>query len=29
MFPPYRWHVSALAAEQTLAIELDGPGVRP
>jgi hypothetical protein len=28
MFPPYRWHFGAVATEQTLAIELDGPGVR-
>jgi CRP/FNR family transcriptional regulator, cyclic AMP receptor protein len=27
MFPPYRWHFGAVAAEQTLAIEFDGPGV--
>ena len=27
MFPPYRWHFGAVAAEQTLAIELDGRGV--
>jgi hypothetical protein len=28
MFPPYRWHFGAVAAEQTQSIELDGPGVR-
>jgi CRP/FNR family cyclic AMP-dependent transcriptional regulator len=28
IFPPYQWHFTAVAAEQTLAIELDGPGVR-
>lgn len=28
LFPPYRWHFGAVAAEQTLAIELDGAGVR-
>jgi CRP-like cAMP-binding protein len=28
MFPPYRWHFGAVAAEQTLSIELDGAGVR-
>ena len=28
LFPPYRWHFGAVAAEQTLAVELDGPGVR-
>ena len=27
MFPPHRWHFGAIAAEQTLAIELDGRGV--
>src|SRR5947209_14278688 len=28
LFPPYRWHFSASAVETTLAIELDGPGIR-
>ncbi len=28
LFPPYRWHFGAVALETTLAIELDGPGVR-
>jgi CRP/FNR family transcriptional regulator, cyclic AMP receptor protein len=28
LFPPYRWHFGAVAAEQVLAIELDGAGVR-
>lgn len=28
MFPPYQWHFTAVATEQTLAVELDGPGVR-
>jgi len=28
MFPPYRWHFSAVAVEQILAIELNGAGVR-
>jgi CRP/FNR family cyclic AMP-dependent transcriptional regulator len=28
LFPPYRWHFGAVAVETTLAIELDGPGVR-
>jgi CRP/FNR family transcriptional regulator, cyclic AMP receptor protein len=28
LFPPYRWHFSAVAAETTLSVELDGPGVR-
>jgi CRP/FNR family cyclic AMP-dependent transcriptional regulator len=28
LFPPYRWHFSASAVETTLAVELDGPGVR-
>jgi CRP-like cAMP-binding protein len=28
LFPPYRWHFGAVAVEPTLAIELDGPGVR-
>ena len=28
MFPPYRWHFRAVAAEQTLSVELDGAGVR-
>ena len=28
LFPPYRWHFGAVAAEQTLAVELDGSGVR-
>ena len=28
LFPPYRWHFSATAVETTLAVELDGPGVR-
>jgi CRP-like cAMP-binding protein len=28
LFPPYRWHFGASAVETTLAIELDGPGVR-
>jgi CRP-like cAMP-binding protein len=27
MFPPHRWHFGAVAAEQTLSIEFDGPGV--
>ena len=28
LFPPYRWHFGASAVETTLAIELDGPGLR-
>ncbi len=28
LFPPYRWNFSAVAADATLAIELDGPGIR-
>jgi len=28
MFAPYRWHFTAVATEQILAIELDGRGVR-
>ncbi|MBO0868126.1 MAG: cyclic nucleotide-binding domain-containing protein [Micromonosporaceae bacterium] len=28
LFPPYRWHFGAAAAQTTLATELDGPGVR-
>jgi CRP/FNR family transcriptional regulator, cyclic AMP receptor protein len=28
MFPPYRWHFGAVTVEPTLAIEMDGPGVR-
>jgi len=28
MLPPYRWHFTAIATEQVLAIELDGRGVR-
>jgi CRP/FNR family cyclic AMP-dependent transcriptional regulator len=28
LFAPYRWHFGASAVETTLAIELDGPGVR-
>jgi len=28
LFPPYRWHFGATAMETTLALELDGPGVR-
>jgi CRP-like cAMP-binding protein len=28
LFPPYRWHFGAVAVENTLSIELDGPGVR-
>lgn len=28
LFPPYRWHFGASAVDTTLAIELDGPGVR-
>jgi CRP-like cAMP-binding protein len=28
LFPPYRWNFSAVAAEATLAIQLDGPGIR-
>jgi CRP/FNR family transcriptional regulator, cyclic AMP receptor protein len=28
MFPPYRWHFGATAAETTLTVELDGPQVR-
>ncbi len=27
MFPPYRWHFTAVAAEQVLAVEMDGKGV--
>jgi CRP-like cAMP-binding protein len=27
MFPPYRWHFGAVAVDQTLSIEFDGPGV--
>jgi CRP-like cAMP-binding protein len=28
MFPPHRWHFTAVAAEQVFALELDGPGVQ-
>jgi CRP-like cAMP-binding protein len=28
LFPPYRWHFSAAAIETTLAVELDGSGLR-
>jgi CRP/FNR family cyclic AMP-dependent transcriptional regulator len=28
VFPPYRWHFTAITNEQILAIELDGRGVR-
>jgi CRP-like cAMP-binding protein len=28
MFPPYRWHFTAVAAERVFALELDGPGIR-
>jgi CRP/FNR family transcriptional regulator, cyclic AMP receptor protein len=28
LFPPYRWHLGATAVTQTLAVELDGAGVR-
>jgi CRP-like cAMP-binding protein len=28
LFPPYRWHFGAVAAEPVLAIALDGEGVR-
>lgn len=28
LFAPYRWHYGATATETTIAIELDGPGVR-
>lgn len=28
MFPPYRWHFGAVTVAPTLAIEMDGPGVR-
>jgi CRP-like cAMP-binding protein len=28
LFPPYRWHFGAVAAETTLTVELDGPRVR-
>jgi len=28
LFPPYRWHFGAVAAEQTLVIEFDAKGVR-
>jgi CRP-like cAMP-binding protein len=28
LFPPYRWHFSAAAVDTTLAVELDGSGVR-
>lgn len=28
LFHPYRWHFGASAVETTLALELDGPGVR-
>jgi hypothetical protein len=28
MFPPYRWHFGAVAAEQTLSVEFDGAGVQ-
>jgi CRP/FNR family transcriptional regulator, cyclic AMP receptor protein len=28
LFAPYRWHFGAVAAETTISIELDGPGVR-
>jgi hypothetical protein len=28
LFAPYRWHFGAVAVENTLGIELDGPGVR-
>jgi hypothetical protein len=28
LFAPYRWHFGASAVQQTLAVELNGPGVR-
>lgn len=28
LFPPYRWHFSAMATRPTLTLELDGAGVR-
>jgi CRP-like cAMP-binding protein len=28
MFPPYRWHFTAVASERVFALELDGRGVR-
>ena len=28
LFPPYRWHFTAITAEPVLAIAFDGPGVR-
>jgi CRP-like cAMP-binding protein len=28
LFPPYRWHFGAVAVEETLTIEFDGPRVR-
>jgi CRP/FNR family cyclic AMP-dependent transcriptional regulator len=28
LFPPYRWHFTAVAVETTMSIELDAPGVR-
>ncbi|HET8680704.1 MAG TPA: cyclic nucleotide-binding domain-containing protein [Micromonosporaceae bacterium] len=28
LFPPYRWHFGAVAVQPTVAVEVDGPGVR-
>jgi CRP/FNR family cyclic AMP-dependent transcriptional regulator len=28
LYPPYKWHFGASAVQTTLAIELDGPGLR-
>ena len=28
LFPPYRWHFGAVAAEPTFTLALDGPGLR-
>ena len=28
LFPPYKWHLGATAVEQTLTVEMDGPGIR-
>jgi CRP/FNR family transcriptional regulator, cyclic AMP receptor protein len=28
LFPPYQWHFGGVALETTMAVELDGPGVR-
>jgi CRP-like cAMP-binding protein len=28
LFPPFQWHLGAVALETMVAVELDGPGVR-